>query len=67
VLALASAAGGPADEAHAAGAVALLRRSVAAGFRDTPLLLTDNDLAALRGRADYAELLWDLAEAPAKP
>jgi tetratricopeptide (TPR) repeat protein len=43
-------------------AMAWLRNAIAAGYRDIPHLLKDPDLAALRGRADYADLLWDLAE-----
>jgi hypothetical protein len=45
-------------------AMAWLRKAIAAGYRDIPHLLKDSDLAALRGRSDYADLLWDLAEAP---
>jgi serine/threonine protein kinase/tetratricopeptide (TPR) repeat protein len=45
-------------------ATAWLRKAVAAGYGDIPHLLADPDLAALRGRADYADLLWDLAETP---
>jgi tetratricopeptide (TPR) repeat protein len=62
------AAGGklpPADAARAAArAVALMRQAVAQGYRAIPKLLADADLAALRCRADYAELLWDLADRP---
>jgi serine/threonine protein kinase/tetratricopeptide (TPR) repeat protein len=50
--------------AHAARAVELLRRSVVKGFTDVPHMLANTDLAPLRKRADYAALLWDLADAP---
>ena len=50
-------------EAYAARTVALVRQSFAQGNRDVGRLLTDRDLAPLRGRADFAALLWDLAEA----
>jgi serine/threonine-protein kinase len=56
----------PSDaERAAARAVAALRRAAAAGFADVAQILTDPDLAALRRRDDYAELLWDLADWPA--
>jgi serine/threonine protein kinase/tetratricopeptide (TPR) repeat protein len=42
-----------------------LRRALAAGYRDIPHLLRDSALDSLRGRADYADLLWDLADMPA--
>jgi tetratricopeptide (TPR) repeat protein len=58
----------PADgDAVAAKAVAALRQAFAAGYRDVPHLLNDADLAPLRRRADYAALLWDLADGPAAP
>jgi serine/threonine protein kinase/tetratricopeptide (TPR) repeat protein len=47
-----------------AKAVAALRGAIAGGYRDVPRLLKDADLAAVRGRADFADLLWDLADAP---
>jgi serine/threonine-protein kinase len=55
--------------AHAAEAVELLRQSVARGYADTSNLLADADLASLRKRPDYADLLWDIADtlAPAAP
>jgi serine/threonine protein kinase len=49
--------------AAAARAVAALRQAVAAGYRDLPHLLQDPDFNSLRGRADFAALLWDLADA----
>ena len=65
-IALASAvAGNPAADTHAARAVELLRRAITKGYADVPHLLADPDLAPLRGRADYADLLWDLADRPA--
>jgi tetratricopeptide (TPR) repeat protein len=45
-------------------AMAWLRKALAAGYADIPHLLADADLAALCRRADYAELLWDLADTP---
>jgi hypothetical protein len=57
-----------ADSDRAAGrAVATLHRAAAAGFRDVAHLLADADLAPLRRRADYAELLWDIADTPVAP
>jgi serine/threonine protein kinase len=53
----------PADANRvAATAVATLRRAVAAGYRDVRHMTEDSDLAAVRGRADFAALLWDLAD-----
>jgi eukaryotic-like serine/threonine-protein kinase len=67
VLSLSSAVrDNPAAAAHAARAVRLLRQAVAKGYADIPNLLTDADLVPLRPRADYADLLWDLADTPAK-
>jgi len=48
-----------------ARAVDMLCRAIAKGYTDIPHLLADADLAPLRGRADYADLLWDLADMPA--
>ena len=42
----------------------MLRQAVAKGYRDVAHLLDDADLAPLRRRADYAALLWDLADLP---
>ena len=50
-----------------ARAVDMLCRAIAKGYTDIPHLLTDADLVPLRGRADYADLLWDLADMPAAP
>jgi tetratricopeptide (TPR) repeat protein len=49
-------------DSYAGRAVALLRQSVARGGRNMAGVLRDGDFGPLRGRADYAELLWDLAE-----
>jgi hypothetical protein len=49
--------------ADAVQAVAWLRKAVAAGYRDVPTILKDNDLDPLRGQADFAAFLADLAEA----
>jgi serine/threonine-protein kinase len=54
--------GNPAAAAQGAEAVLLLRRTVAGPSGDVPHLLADRDLAPLRDRADYAALLWDLAD-----
>jgi tetratricopeptide (TPR) repeat protein/tRNA A-37 threonylcarbamoyl transferase component Bud32 len=56
----------PDGDAEADRAMAWLHKAVSAGFRDVTRLLTDADLAPLRGRADYAALLWQLADAPPK-
>jgi hypothetical protein len=50
---------------YAARTVELLRQAIAKGYSDIPTLLANPDLAALRGRADHADLLWDLADTPA--
>jgi eukaryotic-like serine/threonine-protein kinase len=42
-----------------------LRQAIAAGYADVPVLLNDTGFSDLRGRADYADLLWDLADTPA--
>jgi serine/threonine-protein kinase len=71
VYALAAAAvpaDAPLADRHAARAVELLRRAVAAGYRDAAHMQKDPDLAALRRRDDFAALLWDLADgAPPAP
>jgi hypothetical protein len=46
-------------------AMARLRQALCAGYRDMSQLHTDPDLAPLRNRADYADLLWDIADMPA--
>jgi len=67
VYALVAAKLPPADSDRAAAqAIAGFGQALAAGYRDIRRLLTDPDLAALRRRADYAELLWDIADAPSK-
>jgi serine/threonine protein kinase len=60
-------ANNPAADRHAARAIELLRQAIAKGYTDIAHLLTDADLAPLRGRADYADLLWALADTPAPP
>jgi serine/threonine protein kinase/tetratricopeptide (TPR) repeat protein len=47
-------------EHQAARAVALLKRAVARGFKDVAHLKQDPDLAALRARNDYRDLLKEL-------
>jgi eukaryotic-like serine/threonine-protein kinase len=55
-------------QSYAAQAVALLRRAGAAGFfadrHEAEQLKADREFDALRPRADFAALLWDLADAP---
>ena len=51
---------------HCDRAVMLLRQAIVCGYRDGPQFLGDQDLAPLRGRADFADLLWDVADMPAK-
>jgi serine/threonine protein kinase len=57
--ALASVAG---PEEYAARAVEFLRRAISKGYRDTLYLTEAIDLAPLRKRADFADLLWALAD-----
>jgi len=62
----ATAAADPAlADRYAARAVQLLRQAIASGYRDGVELQKDHDLESLRRRADYAELLWNLADLPA--
>ena len=42
--------------------MAILRRSVSAGFRNIEMIRTDPDLDPLRGRKDFNELMAELAE-----
>jgi tetratricopeptide (TPR) repeat protein len=51
-------------ERAAVRAVELLRWAVEAGYRETADWPRDEDLAVLRRRADFAALLWDVAELP---
>jgi serine/threonine-protein kinase len=65
-LASAAASGDVASaEKYAGRAVKLLREAFTKGFTDAAHMQRDGDLAPLRGRADFAELLWDLADRPA--
>ena len=52
---------------YAGRAVVVLRQAFAQGWTDVAHMLKDSDLDPLRRRADYAALLWDLADAPAPP
>ena len=47
---------------YAARAVELLRRSFIRGYTNIAHMLRDPDLDPLRLRADYIDLLWDLAD-----
>jgi tetratricopeptide (TPR) repeat protein len=63
VLALASGrtGSGPAQaERYASSAIALLRRAIAAGFRDPAHMREDSDLKALRDRPEFRQLISDL-------
>jgi hypothetical protein len=42
----------------------LLRQAFAKGFTNIAHMLRDADLNPLRHRADFADLLWDLADGP---
>jgi tetratricopeptide (TPR) repeat protein len=67
VFALASSdAANPAREHHAVRAVELLRAATTKGFHDFANLLRDENLAALRGRDDFAAYLWEYADTAAK-
>jgi tetratricopeptide (TPR) repeat protein len=67
VFAVASAAPkSAAADRHADRAVKLLRQAADRGYRDVPHLLADPDLEPLRKRADYAALLWDIADMPGR-
>jgi tetratricopeptide (TPR) repeat protein len=69
-FALASAAGSDdamKAEAHAARAVGLLRRAAVGGFPNTHRMMKDAEFAPLRGRAAFADLLWNLADGPPQP
>jgi tetratricopeptide (TPR) repeat protein len=65
VLAVAAAGSPPDADRYHARAVELLRLAFAKGYRDIAAMLQDSDLDPLRRRADYADLLWDLADTPA--
>jgi serine/threonine protein kinase/tetratricopeptide (TPR) repeat protein len=63
VLALASGrtGSGPAQaERYASSAIELLRRAIAAGFRDPAHMKEDSDLKALRDRPEFRQLISDL-------
>jgi eukaryotic-like serine/threonine-protein kinase len=51
--------------AEAERAISWMRQAIVAGYADIHHLLADPNLAPLRSRADYAELLWDIADTPA--
>ena len=48
----------------AGNAVTLLRRAAVQGYATLTILLDDPDLRSIRGRPDYAVLMWDLADGP---
>jgi serine/threonine-protein kinase len=54
----------PKPHAFTGRAVVLLWQAVAKGYSDIPHLLADPDLVPLHSRADYAALLWDIADMP---
>jgi serine/threonine-protein kinase len=60
----AAAADPPTADGYAARAVTVLRQAFARGFQNISQVLKDSDLEAIRRRADYLELLWDLADGP---
>jgi tetratricopeptide (TPR) repeat protein len=65
VFAVASSAGNnPEADAHSARAVALLRQAFGKGYTNVAHMVRDSDLDPLRRRADYADMLWDLAYLP---
>jgi hypothetical protein len=69
-MSLASAVPGNRDRGrNATQAIEFLRQTIPKGLVDISQLLADPALAPLRRRADYADLLWDLADtsAAAKP
>jgi tetratricopeptide (TPR) repeat protein len=66
-LALIAGTRSPHAEPCAAQAVEMLRAAFARGPADTAALCTDSDLAALRNRVDFANLLWDVADGVPKP
>jgi eukaryotic-like serine/threonine-protein kinase len=49
-----------AREQHAARAIELLRQAVAKGYKNVAHMKKDSDLDALRGRADFQQLLAEL-------
>ena len=52
-------------EAEAGQAMDWLRKAMTGGYGNISHLVANADLAPLRKRADYAALLWDLADTPA--
>jgi hypothetical protein len=44
----------------------LLRQAFLRGYTNAVHMLKDSDLDPLRRRADYADLLWDLADGPTR-
>jgi eukaryotic-like serine/threonine-protein kinase len=49
-------------DGYGARAVQLLRRAIGKGYRDSLYLTEETDLDPLRRRADFTDLLWDLAD-----
>jgi tetratricopeptide (TPR) repeat protein len=62
----ASTAGAKQADAEAEQAMALLKKSVAAGYKDAAHMEKDTDLDGLRDRADFKKLSAELAAGPAK-
>ena len=54
-------------ERYAARAVVLLKQAVAKGYKDATHMKTDADLAAVRGRDDFKELLKEMEAKPSAP
>jgi serine/threonine-protein kinase len=53
---------GATAESHAVRAITLLRQAVAKGYKDLKNIQTDNDLNALRQRADFKKLLQEMQD-----
>jgi serine/threonine protein kinase/tetratricopeptide (TPR) repeat protein len=55
-------------ERYASSAIELLRRAIAAGFRDPAHMMEDSDLKALRDRPEFRQLISDLGtKSPPSP
>jgi hypothetical protein len=54
----------PDSDALAARAIVLLRQATVKDFNEVMKFSREPDLEPLRRRADFIDLLWDLADAP---